>query len=79
MTRYLHPENMAFAYCAYGEILTLSPGDFFKCSHCRRFQRFEGRLYLLEQRGELLLLGCEACRVQGVPCRIWLPQHSKSS
>lgn len=77
MVRYLQPDNHALGYHAQGELLSLTPGDFFKCSHCKRFQRFEGRLYVMGQLAETLSLCCELCRQEGVACRLWLPEIRK--
>lgn len=71
MVRYLQPDTPALAYFTQGDLLSLSSGDFFKCAHCRRFQRFEGRLYLLGQLADSVTLCCEPCRLAGAACFPW--------
>ncbi|PKL79767.1 MAG: hypothetical protein CVV27_01325 [Candidatus Melainabacteria bacterium HGW-Melainabacteria-1] len=71
MVRYLQPDQPPFGYLPSGEILTLSDGDFFKCAHCRRFQRHVGQLYALGEPAKTLQLCCVACHHSGLSCQAW--------
>ncbi|HEY9840321.1 MAG TPA: hypothetical protein V6D23_07715 [Candidatus Obscuribacterales bacterium] len=77
MVRYLQPDGTPFSYLLSGELLSLSAGDFFKCAHCRRFQRFEGRIFVISQLADTVQLCCEPCRLNGVSCHLWLPDIRK--
>lgn len=78
MARYLQPDKPPFGYHPTGELLSLTMGDFLKCGHCRRFQRYEGRLYALGELAGAVLLCCSNCRQSGVTCHPWPSDRRKT-